>query len=303
MSTSTTLPRHIAVLILAALACSFAGNHIAARIAFDHDTGLLLAMLCRSGVTLLVLLALVLWRRESLLLTRQTWGWQLALGALIFLQSYCIYSAVARIPVALALLVVNLAPLLLTLLTWALGGPRPTRRAALLMGMILCGLALVLDVPARLASEQAMDAQMVEGLLFGFTAAAVFACALWITEHKLSKMPGTVRSMLTLLVVFFGAALAGASGLLPGGVGLPASSTGWLALACLVLLYGVAFSALFILVTRLNIARNAPVMNIEPVAGMFFGWLILDQLFNSQQVIGGLIVIGGIVLLTYRKAS
>ena len=171
------------------------------------------------------------------------------------------------------------------------------------MGMILCGLALVLDVPARLASEQAMDAQMVEGLLFGFTAAAVFACALWITEHKLSKMPGTVRSMLTLLVVFVGAALAGTSGLLPGGVGLPASNTGWLALACLVLLYGVAFSALFILVTRLNIARNAPVMNIEPVAGMFFGWLILDQLFNSQQVIGGLIVIGGIVLLTYRKAS
>ena len=46
--------------------CSFAGNHIAARIAFDHDTGLLLAMLCRAGVTLVVLAALVFWRRESL---------------------------------------------------------------------------------------------------------------------------------------------------------------------------------------------------------------------------------------------
>lgn len=130
MSATTPFPRHIAVLILATLACSFAGNHIAARIAFDHDAGLLLAMLCRSGVTLLALVALVLWRRESLKLSRHTWGWQILLGLLIAIQSFCIYSAVARIPVALALLVVNLAPILLALLTWALGGPRPTRRAA-----------------------------------------------------------------------------------------------------------------------------------------------------------------------------
>mgnify|MGYP006190501205 CR=1 FL=1 len=106
MPAATPFPRHIAALILATLACSFAGNHIAARIAFDHDTGLLLAMLCRSGVTLLALAALVLWRRESLRMRRQTWGWQLMLGLLIAVQSFCIYSAVARIPVALALLVV-----------------------------------------------------------------------------------------------------------------------------------------------------------------------------------------------------
>ncbi|MCF5219200.1 EamA/RhaT family transporter, partial [Pseudomonas syringae] len=33
MSAPALFPRHIAVLILALLACSFAGNHIAARIA------------------------------------------------------------------------------------------------------------------------------------------------------------------------------------------------------------------------------------------------------------------------------
>jgi len=50
---AASFPRHIAALIPSAQGCSFAGNHIAARIAFDHDTGLLLALLCRSGVTLL----------------------------------------------------------------------------------------------------------------------------------------------------------------------------------------------------------------------------------------------------------
>ena len=301
MQAATPFPRHIAVLILATLACSFAANHIAARIAFDHDTGLLLAMLCRAGVTLLALAALVFWRRESLRLSRTTWRWQTLLGLLITVQSFCIYSAVARIPVALALLVVNLSPILLALLTWALGGPRPTRHALAIMGLILVGLVLVLDVPTRLMTSEAPDAKWIAGILFSLTAAGVFALALWVTEHKLSGMAGSVRSMLTLVVVFGASALLGASGVIPGGLGLPSATAGWIALGCLVLLYGAAFSTLFICMLRLNIARNAPVMNMEPVAGMLLGWLVLGQLLAPMQILGGLIVVGGIVLLAYRK--
>ena len=306
MSAPALFPRHIAVLILVLLACAFAGNHIAARIAFDHDTGLLLAILCRAGVTLLVLAGLVLWQRERPCLTPANWRWQLLLGLLIAAQSFCIYSAVARIPVALALLIGNMAPILLVLLTWALGGAAPTLRAALLMGLIMCGLVFALDVPERLSSQHSTEAQWLEGILFGFAAACVFACALWITDHKLSSLRGTVRSMLTMLIVFSAAALAGFSGVLPGGVALPSSSTGWTALACLVALYGLGFCLLFICMTRLDMARNAPVMNVEPVASLLFGWLILDQLLSRGQIIGGLIVVAGIVMLTWprkREAS
>ena len=159
----------------------------------------------------------------------------------------------------------------------------------------------MLDVPARLSGEAQLDARWVEGVLFSLTAAGVFAVALWITEHRLSAMPGRVRSMLTMAVVFSASALAGASGALPGGLGLPNAAAGWIALACLVLLYGTAFSMLFILMPRLDIARNAPVMNMEPVAGMLLGWLVLGQLLGPLQVLGGLIVVGGIVLLAYRR--
>ena len=301
MSSPALLPRHIAVLVLALLACSFAGNHVAARIAFDHDTGLLLAILCRSGVTILALIPLVIWRRESLRFKPQAWGWQLLMGLLIAIQSFCIYSAVARIPIALTLLVVNLAPILLALLTWALGGSPPTRRASLLMGLILFGLVLALDLPSRLSNPGEIDVSFIEGMLFGITAAGAFACALWITDHRLGSMPGLVRSMLTLSVVFTATAIAGTAGLVPGGMSLPTASTGWIALGGLAILYGTAFSILFTLVTRLDIARNASVMNMEPVAGLIFGWLILDQFLGGIQIFGGLIVVCGIVMLAYTK--
>ncbi|UTW06957.1 EamA family transporter [Pseudomonas benzenivorans] len=301
MSANALFPRHLAVLLLAALACILAGNHVAARVAFDDDAGVLLAVLCRSGTTLLVLGALVLYQRQSLRLPPGTWPWQLLMGLLLATQSLCLYSAVARIPVALALLAASTFPIILALLTWALGGPPPTRRTAWLMGLILFGLLFALDVPAYLGSDTEASPQALLGIGLALCAACAFASALWVTEHRLAGLRGSVRSMLTMLVVFASSLLAGALELIPGGAAQPASTTGWIALAVLALLYGTGFSLLFICMPRLDMARNAPVMNVEPVATLLLGWLVLGQTLGPLQLLGGAIVVGGIVLLTYRK--
>ncbi|QXI09093.1 EamA family transporter [Pseudomonas zeae] len=295
-------PRYLAVIILLCMGCAFAGNHVAARVAFDDGAGVLLAILMRSGGTLLVLAMLVLWQRQSPRLPAGAWRWQLLLGLLITAQSLCLYSAVARVPVALALLVANVFPILLALLTWALGGPRPSARTATLMGLILLGLVFVLDVPGRLSTTTDVSAQWLTGVALAFCAASVFACALWITDHKLSQVRGSVRSLLTIFIVFSSVNLAGLTGALPGGLNLPATSTGWLALATLVVLYGTGFIVLFISVPRLDMPRNAPVMNIEPLATLLMGWIVLDQMLSRGQILGGVIVVTGIVLLNYRKS-
>lgn len=304
LATPALFPRHVAVLLIALLGCAFAGNHISARMAFDHGTGLLVAIVCRSGVTMLALLGVVLWQREALRLPRGAWPWQLAVGLLIATQSLCLYSAVARIPVALALLVSNTLPVVLALLTWALGGPRPTRRASVLMGVILLGLVMALDVPARLASMEAAgpDQQWGQGIAFAAGAALAFAMALWITDHRLKAMRGSVRSLMTLSIVFVAMLLAGWSGVVPGGMAWPNDALGWTGLVLLVVLYGTAFSVMFITLPRLDMARNAAVMNSEPIATLLFGWLILGQKLSLLQVLGGLVVVGGIVLLTTSKA-
>ena len=62
------------------------------------------------------------------------------------MQSLCLYSAVARLPVALALLAFNTYPLWTALWARVLYAHRPERRVVRAMPVMLLGLALALDV-------------------------------------------------------------------------------------------------------------------------------------------------------------
>ncbi|NDL71157.1 EamA family transporter [Vreelandella alkaliphila] len=299
ISPPSLLPRHLAILLMMSVATMFAANHVSARLAFDNGTGLLLAVLMRSGVACLILVTLVIVQKKRLWLPPGTWPWQLTVGLLIAIQSVSLYSAVARLPVVIALLLVNTFPIQLALLSWALGGPRPSLRSCLIMGTILIGLLVVLDIPSWVAD--AMGPEWLTGIGFGLSAAFAFACALWVTEHRLAGVGSTLRSLLTMQTVFIAMIVGGLLGAVPGGMSLPDNSTGWTGLALLALLYGSAFSLLFIFVPRLDMARNAPVMNFEPVASLLLGYLVLGQMLSPSQLVGGAVVVCGIIVLSLSK--
>ena len=297
------LPRRLAIGILLALGCTFAANHIAARVAFDHGTSLLVAVLCRSTMAATVLTALVLWQRQAVQLPARTWRWVAAVGLLTAAQSAFIYMAISRVPVALALLVANVFPLLLALWTWAFGGPRPTRRASVLMGVILAGLSLALDLPGRIGTAHADTAHWTSGILLALGGATSFSLGVWIADHKLVAVRSSVRSMMTMQIALVVLALAGTAGVVPGGIVWPHDAAGWTGLVMLATFYGAGFSVLFVLMPRLDLARNAPAMNIEPVATLLFGWLVLQQTLAPVQIAGALVVVTGIVLLSYKRAA
>lgn len=293
--------RHIAIIILLSIGCTFASAHIAARIAFDHGTGLLTAVLFRSGISLVLLGLIASWYRQSLLISWRLAPWQLALGLLIAIQSISIYSAVSRIPVGIALLVVNTFPAQLALITWALGGGPPSRKATVLMGIILIGLLLALDIPSLLASDIDNIQQWLIGIGFSLFAAFAFAIGLWITEHRLLRVQGSARSFYTMLTVLITTAIAGQLGVIPDGLALPADLLGWAMLMLLSALYATGFITLFMLAPRLDLGKNAPAMNIEPVASLSLGWIILGQQLNTMQIIGGAIVVSCIIAFSYAR--
>ena len=98
------------VVILLGVACAFASNHLCARIAFDHGASVATAVSVRATFTALLLFFLMRVQGVRIAIPRELRWPTLVAGMLIATQSYSLYSAVALIPPALALLVFQTSP-------------------------------------------------------------------------------------------------------------------------------------------------------------------------------------------------
>ena len=291
------LSRWLGIALLLVIAIVFGGNHIAARLAFDHGLTVTTAVAARSGVTALAVLPLLLAFRVPIAIDAPTLRRGLTIGVVLAVQSYCLYSSVARIPAALALLVFNLHPMLLTMLSWAAGGPRPERRALGAMPVALFGLALALDLQGG-GSLSGRWTEIGAGVGFAIAAAVSFAVAMYLSASWLKGVDGRLRSCLTMATV---AVLAIASGLLTDTLAMPADAMAWTGLALLTLFYGSAITALFMLLPRLQSASDIAALNFEPIAVLGIAWILIDQQLAPLQVAGALIVVASIVALGSGK--
>ena len=217
------IPRWAAVALLLGMATVFGSNHVAARVAFEHGTNVTTAVAFRSTGTALVVLALCLANGVSPLLPRATLGRALSIGLILSVQSFCLYSAVALIPVALALLAFQTFPMVLAILSWVTGGERPTRRVMVAMPVALAGLTLALDVVGGAAQAAGRWSEIGTGVLFALGASLAFATVLFLTTLWLGGVDGRVRSFYSMAVV---SAVTLAAGAATGGFVLPADEIG-----------------------------------------------------------------------------
>ena len=292
------IPRWLSIAILLVIATVFGSNHIAARVAFDHGVNITTAVAARSIGAALFVGVLLLLSRVPLALPAATRWRAVAVGVLIAVQSFCIYSAVARIPVALALLAFNTFPMMFTLISWSAGSERPARRALIAMPIALAGLALALDVFGRGGDLAGRWSEIGTGVAYALGAAVSFAAALFLTSRWLKDVDGRLRTLLTMSTV---ALLMLAAGVVAGNLALPQNPGGWLGLGLLMLFYGTAFTALFVLLPRLDALNNSAALNFEPIAVLFLAWPILGQSVAPLQIVGALIVVGAVIALGSAK--
>jgi drug/metabolite transporter (DMT)-like permease len=289
-----------ATLILIAL--MMGGNHVAARLAFNHGLDVSTAVVARSLVTAIILFAIIRWQAVAMKFDARQRRYVPIVGGLIGVQSLCLYSGVARIPVALALLAFNTYPLWTAFAEWFFYRRKPARAMLIAMPVILFGLALALDVfgAASGLGAKGQWQQIGIGVAFAVAAAAVFDSALVFTQHELGQLDGRVRSFCTLAIA---GVLALASGTLHGGFHFPNATVGWIGLAVLVILYGTAFTIMFTVLPKLGVANNTAIMNIEPVFALTLAWLVLGQAIAPIQIIGALIVVVAVIALGLRRGK
>jgi drug/metabolite transporter (DMT)-like permease len=283
------------IVILMVAATSFAANHVSARVAFDHGASVAAGVLTRATGTALVLLLLMKVQGVVIAVPRALMPRLAGAGVLVAVQSYCLYSAVALIPAALALLVFQTSAMLYLLLSWALGKEKPHAAALAPMLLALAGLALVLDIrPDELAARWR---EIGAGVCWAFAGAVSFAFVYYLNANALKALDGRLRTFcmtaVTALVVLVGGAATDA-------LVAPRDATGWLGLALLTVFYCIAMTTTFSVLPKVPAASTAA-LNFEPIALLALAWIVLGQAVTPLQIAGAFLTVGAIAWLGMAK--
>lgn len=209
----------------------------------------------------------------------------------------CYFQAVAVMDVGLALLIEYTAPIAVVLWLWLRRGERPSRRSIFGAVIAFAGLVLMLDI---LTGAQVNGA----GILWALGAMVGAAMYFVLSGRVDTGVPAVAMAGLGMLLGTIGLSVAGAVGVLPlawttQDIAYRFGSVPWFVpvLAMGILATAVAY-LLGIASTRMLGSRLASFVALaEVAAALLFGWLLLGQLPNLLQALGGALVLVGVVVV------
>ncbi|HKH94023.1 MAG TPA: EamA family transporter [Gemmatimonadaceae bacterium] len=213
----------------------------------------------------------------------------------------CFFNAVRSISVGVALLLEYLGVVLVVGWMWLRHGQRPSRLTAAGSVVAAVGLVLVLD----LLSDARLDPV---GVMWGLAASVGLASYFVLSARVGAALPplvvasaGMTTGALTLLAL-------GAIGALPmqatfGTVDMAGHRVSWL-----LPVFGLSFVAAVvayiagITAARVLGARLASFVSLtEVVFAVLAAWLLLGELPTVMQLIGGVLIIAGVVLVQFAE--
>ncbi|KAB7743512.1 EamA family transporter [Nostocoides sp. F2B08] len=211
------------------------------------------------------------------------------------------FQAVQRLPVGVALLLEFLGIVLVVLVMWFISRITPHRLTFLGIALALGGLALVLDVLGASTPD-------LVGVAWGLFSAVGLA-GHFLLAGRPNPVPSIAFACLGLFVGALALGALGLVGLLPmeagdGAVTLAgASAPAWLAFAELVLVAAALAYVLGIVGARRLGSTVASFVGLtEVLFAILVAWLLLGELPRPVQLVGGVLILGGVVAVRLGEA-
>jgi drug/metabolite transporter (DMT)-like permease len=272
----------IALALVAAVA--FALSNTLARLAYHSGSDPLTVAAFRF---VLPTIALVVWLRLSSvpfgLPARD--GWIAAgLGVVTAIYTWALLSAIGAIPLALAILVFYLFPLVASVILAIFGWEKLGWRTIAAIVLAFAGLALALDPHGGKFS--------IEGVAMAFVAAVGLGVVIAASSRVLGagdSRPVTLRlaAIAGVLLIAFCAA--------HGEFLLPRTGLGWVGLVGTSAFYGFALIAFFIAVSMIGPVRASLLSYAEPVVTAVLGFSLLGEALMPIQIAGISLVIAALM--------
>ncbi len=260
------------------------------------------AVLARCAGTFLVLLV------PALLLLRGRWGvlrrnWRtvLAYGAFAVVGTQLLYyTAITRMPVGAALLIEYLAPVLLVGWTWLRTRRRPGGRVLAGSVLAIAGLLLVVDIGGG-----GVDPIGPVLALVAAVGVAIYYVINARLDPELHPIVLLAASMLVGCVLLVALAAVGITplGFAFGDVELAGRAAPWWLSAGVVVLISTSTAYLLGIAggARLGSRVSSFVGLFEVLFAVLAAWTLLGDLPAPIQLVGGVLILGGVVLVKLQR--
>ncbi|WP_159498882.1 DMT family transporter [Microbacterium sp. 18062] len=286
----------LAIGLVSALAFSSSGPLVKPLLEAGWTLGAALLVRMTLAAVVLSPAIVIAARRRPGLIRRQ---WRIIVGFGLTAVAGCqifYFAAMQRMPVAVALLIQYLAPVLLVLLAWIRTRRAPSR---LVIGgslVAICGLVLVVDI-----SGAAFDPL---GTGFALLAACCVGAYFLLSERTGEELPplalaagGLVVGAALMLVLCLVGILPFAMPMVEvvlAGMEIPAVlSILWVGGVATTLGYALGVKAVPLLGSRV-----ASFVGLSEVLfALGFAWLLLGEASGPLQILGGVLIVAGVVLV------
>jgi drug/metabolite transporter (DMT)-like permease len=262
----------------------------ASRMTYDAGSNPVTLICARAGVPALLLALVMLARGTSFAIVpgagRAVAG--VILGQLGITIGYL--SAVAYIPVSLAVLVFYAYPILVAAVLALTRHSHVGWTAALAFAAAFAGLTLALT-----PSFASLDPRGLGFALCATVAGTILLLAADRLPPDQGMLPVCLHANLATL------ALAVPYALITGSLAAPQAAAGWGSLAFVCLAYLAAFFAMIGAVRYAGPLRTALAFNLEPVIAILSAVLLLGEALGPVQTLGAALVIGALVLATLAE--
>ncbi|MHB1090374.1 MAG: DMT family transporter [Ilumatobacteraceae bacterium] len=289
--------RLIGIVLALASATLYGVTPYFVNIAFDHGTDPFGLMTARYIIASAVLLVIRLIRLpHAPWPSRRTFVHLFLLGAIgLYLNSVCVFSALRLMDSGLVMVLFYFYPIVVVLLSWSFHGHKPDSIIWLCLASTVGGVAL---------SASDISGGAIGGVILIIIGAFTYAIYSVIGSRL---MPNT-DVMTGLLIVLFGAACSFTLVWLINPPGMPTTMprdlASWLsALEIAVPGTIVAMGLFFAGMNRIGAGKSAVVQTSEVLVTVTMGLMFLGESLTLRQVIGAMLILGGVVLLAQKEAK
>lgn len=278
------------LIAVATAALLWAGAAAVARGLFDSGVAPIQLVEARAVLSALSLALIpAAWRRRSAHAT--TPGWLVgALGVSIALVNVAYYTAISRVPVAVAIVLQYLGPGIVVAWVAFARRARPPSAVIIAVSVAFAGVVLVSGLVGG-----PLERVDPIGLVAGLASALLFATYTVLSERAV----GTYGPLGTVFRAFAAASALWVVYQLPRGWPDTLFEGGRLAEVVFVGLGGTLAPFLLYVwgVQRLRSERAVIAATLEPLFAALVAWMLLDQVLSPMQTIGGALILGAVVWL------